>query len=234
MQSGLNTFCAALTAALTRWEISVAPTRLEQLRAHYEAVVEANRSMNLTRITEPVDAAVLHYADSLALLPWVEKRRLTIRTMLDVGTGAGFPAVPLAVMRPDWSVTAIDATGKKVDFLRRTTAAIGLTNLRCEHAHSEHWKPSASSGQPSAIRFQLVVFRALTTLAKALQQTAGFVVPGGWLAAYKTATMDQEEKDTAARLAPRLKLISHECHTYELELKGERLDRVLLIYRKSP
>lgn len=239
MHETLDVFEEALTAALSRWGLSIEPDRLGRLRAHYDAVVETNRTMNLTRITDPVEAAVKHYADSLAPLLWVENRKIAVQTVLDVGTGAGFPAVPLAVMRPDWSVTAIDATRKKIDFLRRTADAMGLSNLHCEHAHSEHWKPSVVSHQLSAISghragtsFDLVVFRALTSLAKSLEQTSGHVAQGGWLVAYKTASMDPEEREAADRATAKLHLRLDERFAYDLELESEKLHRVLFVYCK--
>ncbi len=137
-------------------------------------------------------------------------------------------------MRPDWSVIAIDATGKKIDFLRRTAAAIGIDNLRCEHAHSQHCKPSAVSRQLSVIGFELVVFRALTTLAKSLEQTARHVAPGGWLVAYKTASVDQDEQDAADLAAARLHLRLDEPYGYDLELEDETLNRILYVYGKPP
>ncbi|MGB2987608.1 MAG: 16S rRNA (guanine(527)-N(7))-methyltransferase RsmG [Phycisphaerae bacterium] len=221
-----DAFDSALTTALSRWALPIEPGQLDKLRAHFEAVIETNRTMNLTRITEPVASAVKHYADSLAPLLWIRERKIAVQTVLDVGTGAGFPAVPLAVMRPDWSVSAIDATGKKIEFLRRTAAALGLTNLCCEHAHSQHWKPGRS--------FQLVVLRALTCLPDALEQTARHVAQDGWLAAYKSAAVDRQEQDTAVALAPKLGLCSQKCYAYQLELGNEKLDRILNIYRRSP
>ena len=234
-----DAFDTALTEALDRWNLPITPQQLNQLRAHFEAVVQTNRVMNLTRITDPVEAAVKHYADSLALLIWVGKRQIAVKTVLDVGTGAGFPALPLAVMRPDWSVTAIDATGKKVDFLGRTAAAIGIDNLRCEHAHSQHWKPSSyilhpssSSRQRPSPGFSLVVFRALTVLAISLEQTARHVAPGGWLVAYKTASVDKDEQDAAANVTRKLGLRPRKRYEYDLELKSERLARALYVYRR--
>lgn len=234
-----DAFDTALTKALDRWNLPIRPQQLNQFRAHFEAVVRTNRVMNLTRITDPVEAAVKHYADSIALLIWAGKRQITVKTVLDVGTGAGFPALPLAVMRPDWSVTAIDATGKKVDFLRRVAAAIGIDNLRCEHAHSQHWKPSSfiprplsSSRRRSDPRFSLVVFRALTVLAASLEQTARRVAPGGWLVAYKTASMDPAEQHAAADVTRKLGLHPCKRYEYDLEFKDERLARALYLYRR--
>jgi len=145
--------------------------------------------------------------------------------VLDLGTGAGFPAVPLAVMRPDWSVTAVDSTGKKVDFVARTASALGLTNLRCEHAHSAHWKSEQS--------FDLVVMKAFGPLERCLQAGGGFLAPAGRLVAYKTATQMQTERKEAAPTARRLHLTADEPYQYELWLKEERMDRALAVYRRE-
>lgn len=215
----------AVTTALARWDVAVDACQLGRLQAHFEAVVTANRRMNLTRITDPLDAAIKHYADSLALLPWIRERGIEVTEVLDIGTGAGFPAVPLAIMRPDWSVTVIDAARKKVEFVRRTADAIGLTNLRCEHAHSQHWKPGR--------RFQLVVCRALASLLSTLQKTADHVGPGGWLVLYQTARSDPEKDGQADRLAEDLGLQPVERYPYDLRLGEETLERVLYVVRKS-
>ena len=255
MHDRLTPFDTALTTALARWGMTIDAGCLDRLRAHFRAVLETNRTMNLTRITEPIEAAVKHYADSLAALTWVENRNIAVRTVLDVGTGAGFPAVPLALMRPDWSVTAIDATAKKIDFLRRTAAAIGLTNLACEHAHSLHWERSTagkvgqvevrdlpqgarrsrqvSPGSTCPTGFDLVIFRALGTLAKSLEQTAGYVARDGWLVAQKTDSVDSAEQRAADLAAPKLRLRLIERYAYDLELESETIRRALYVYRKS-
>ena len=217
-------FDHALTRALDRWNLSVSADQLDLLRAHFEAVLNTNRVMNLTRVTEPVEAAVKHYADSLALLPWCREQRISVRTILDLGTGAGFPAVPLAVLRPDWAVTALDATGKKVRFLTRVVHELQLTNLHPEHAHSRHWQEER--------RFEVVVLRALGPLAKCLEQAARHVQPKGWIVVYKTAGLGQEELDAAqAGLGP-LGLRRAVPFSYELELKGEILRRALHVFQR--
>lgn len=226
-------FVCTITNALARWDITITPEQIDQLQAHFQAVVEANRTMNLTRITDPVEAAIKHYADSLALLLWVRAREPSVQTLLDVGTGAGFPAVPLAIMRPEWSVTAIDATGKKIDFLQRTVAAIGLKNVHCEHAHSRHWTPSAISRQPPGPGFDLVVFRALTSLSKSLEQTAGYMAPGGWLVAYQTASVNPNEQNLAQQVCTKMGLHAHERFAYDLVVGSEKLYRMLYVYRRT-
>ena len=224
MPPNMVEFDHALTRALDRWNLPVSAGQLDLLRGHFEAVLDTNRVINLTRITNPVEAAIKHYADSLALLPWCREHRINVRTILDLGTGAGFPAVPLAVLRPDWAVTALDATGKKVRFLARVVDELQLVNLHPEHAHSRHW--------PEDRRFEVVVLRALGRLAKCLEQAAAHVGPEGWIVVYKTARLEQEELDAArACLAP-MGLCPADPFPYELELKGEILRRALHVYQK--
>jgi 16S rRNA G527 N7-methylase RsmG len=138
----------------------------------------------------------------------------------------------LAVTRPDWSITAIDATRKKIEFVREAAAAIKLRNLQCEHAHSQHWKPATRSGQPSAHNFQLVVFRALTALAGGTETAAEYVAPGGWLVAYKTASMDHTESEDAGQTAARFGFSETEPYLYSLRSEHEVLQRMLVVYQK--
>jgi len=213
-------FESALRDALTVWSVAIAPRQIERFRCHFDAVCEANRTTNLTRITEPVEAAVKHYADSLALLPWASSRSIDATHLLDIGTGAGFPAFPLAVVRPDWSVTAIDATRKKVDFL----AKIAPPNLSVGHAHSAHWQPGRT--------FSVIVFRATARLPQALKAAAAHVMPGGWVVAYKTDSMTAEEQKQGEAVAAAESFSPEEPFRYDLICKGRPLHRVLHIYRR--
>lgn len=233
MSDDTGLFETALTEALTRWNMSITADQLGKLRAHFDALVDTNRTMNLTRITEPAAAAVKHYADSLALIKWARERDIDVQTVLDVGTGAGFPAVPLAVMRPHWSVTAIDGTRKKIDFVRRVVADTGLENLRCEHAHSTQWKERAGTGSTVAPGFQLVVFRALATLPKALAQTVCHSRPNGYLVSYGTPVIDATDQNLVEESALEMGIHLCEQFTYDLDLAGQTQRRVLHVFRRT-
>jgi 16S rRNA (guanine527-N7)-methyltransferase len=212
-------FERTLNSALKSWKWEIESGSIARMWTHFEAVIEANRRLNLTRITDPKRAAVLHYADSLSLLTWCRDRGIEARRVLDVGTGAGFPAVPLAVARPDWRVTALESTRKKAEFLRRWAAESGLTNLTVESNHSAHWTAPR--------RFDLIVFRALARLDRALADTARHVSRGGWLSAYKTATLPNAERDAAGAAATRLGLRFAEPFLYDLQIEGETFHRAL-------
>ncbi|MCH8966354.1 MAG: 16S rRNA (guanine(527)-N(7))-methyltransferase RsmG [Planctomycetes bacterium] len=220
-----DAFTSTLTQALDRWDLSVTPAQLEQLCAHFEALVEANRVMNLTRITEPVEAAVKHYADSLALLLWVREDRIDVGSLLDIGTGAGFPAVPLAVLKPLWDITAIDGTRKKIRFLQDAAANLRLSNVRAVHAHSSHW----DAGR----RFDVITQRAVSRLPDCLHAAARYVTPGGWIVLYKTAVIDPEELDAGILAAQTLRLTAPRIYPYDLEFRGDPLQRALYIFQRA-
>ncbi len=241
MSGDLPIFNNALTDALARWDLAITEDQLGLLAAHYQAMVETNKTTNLTRITEPTAAAVKHYADSLALLRWIADADVNVQTILDVGTGAGFPAFPLAVMRPDWSITAIDATRKKIDFLRNTAAELNATNLHAVHAHSKHWNlqtpeknPPQNIAPDAGTGFQLVLFRALRSLPTALEQTAQFLADDGYLVAYQTASSEGTEVDDATvTTARRLHLCPAPNFTYALNTDTGQARRALMIFRKD-
>ena len=210
---------------LDQWRIDCTPVQLGMLRAHYEAVLEANSRMNLTRITDPTEAAVKHYADSLALLLWIRDRGIEVGTVLDVGSGAGFPAVPLAVMRPEWQVTALDGTAKKIGFVARVAKTLRLPNLRAVHAHSTHWRDGWTA--------DVVTVRAVAKLAKCMRDTVDLVAPNGWLVAYKTADIGDDELSAAQLQCADGGFRSEPAFEYELRLKDDRLQRALYSFRKT-
>jgi 16S rRNA (guanine527-N7)-methyltransferase len=144
-----NEFKSALETSLSRLGIdALSASQAGQLAKHYSMLLEWNRRVNLTRITEPVDAARLHYADSLFGGDFIRDSR----AVLDIGSGAGFPAVPLAVLRPDIQVTALEANQKKSLFLNEAKDALRLANLKVATARVESFDLTA---------FDLLTSRAL-------------------------------------------------------------------------
>ena len=119
-------FKSSLEAALADFGIEgLTSFKIDQLVKHYSLMYQWNRHINLTRITDRVDAARLHYAECL----FGERFIGDARALLDLGSGAGFPGVPLAVMRSDIQVTAIEANQKKALFLNEVKDALGLANF---------------------------------------------------------------------------------------------------------
>lgn len=216
-------FDAALDPALGALGLTVDARRRDRFFAHYEQVVEANRHFNLTRITSPAEAALKHYADSLALLAagWVEPaRRLA---MLDVGTGAGFPAVPLGIVCDAWSITAIDGTGKKARFVESSVEALGLTNVTARHDRVE------DMARQGGHKFDFVVLRAVAKIGEVLEDLAAVMRRGGSIVFYKTGQVDPELA-AAAPLAAKLRL-HMDIRDLSLPGTGESIARKLIRFR---
>jgi len=154
-----NQFKSALETSLFSLGIdALAETQLRQLVKHYSMLREWNRRVNLTRITEPDEAAQFHYADSLFGGRFIRGAR----TLLDIGSGAGFPSVPLAVFRPDAHVTALEANQKKSLFLNEAKDALGLANFRVVNARIESFDRRS---------FDLLTSRALDRAEEVLPST---------------------------------------------------------------
>ena len=131
------------------------PGLAEPLEAFSRMLLERNQVMNLTAITEPKAVAELHLLDSLALIPLAG---LAGEAVVDVGTGAGFPGVPLAVALPEARLTLLDSLGKRVDFLREACGQLELRNVDCVHARAEEF-----AGE-NRERFDAAVSRAVAAL----------------------------------------------------------------------
>jgi len=217
-------FHQAFGAAVAALPVVVSDAQRTQLFRHYERLLTANAQFNLTRITEPADAAVKLYADSLAPLAWVRTANARITRVLDVGTGGGFPAVPLAVGMPAWKVVALDSTGKKTRFLESSASEIGLRNLQVVHARAGEWKHP----QP----FQLVLFKAVGTIARCLQCVRGLVARDGFAVVFKGRNLSREELEAGQAQAEILGMQTWDTFDYELPLREETLAHTLVIYRR--
>lgn len=165
---------AALTAGLAA--LGLDPALCGRLEAFAGLVLERNQVMNLTAITEPSAFAGLHLLDSLSLIPLAG---LSSGTVVDVGTGAGFPGVPLAIALPEARVTLLDSLGKRIEFLRETCGALGLENTRCVHARAEEF------GERE--QFDWAVSRAVAPLPMLCELSLPLVRVGGRFLAMKSS-----------------------------------------------
>ena len=154
-----------------------------------ELLVEQNKTMNLTAITDPDGIAVKHFADSVSVLSAYEF--VNGAKVLDVGTGAGFPSIPLLIARPDLDMTMIDSTAKKLKYVASTVESLGL-NAEVLHTRAEE------AGQNKAYRekFDVVCSRAVAALNVLCEYCLPFVKVGGVFLAMKGAKA-QEEIDGA-------------------------------------
>lgn len=163
---------------------------LDRLDEYAGRLVEANRVMNLTAITEPGAIVTRHFADSATLLTTVDPPRGA--SLIDVGSGAGFPGLVVKILRPDLRVTLLDGTRKRVDFLARTAEALGLT-VDAVHARAEE----AAVLPQYREKFDFAAARAVAELRLLGEYALGFVKVGGVLVAMK-GRLTEEETAAAA------------------------------------
>jgi 16S rRNA (guanine527-N7)-methyltransferase len=167
------------------WD-GVAPEHAEQLAAYRGLILEWNRKFNLTalRDADAIDGRLI--AESLRLLPFLPD--LAGLRAVDLGTGAGSPGIPLAIVRPDIAFTLIDATGKKVRFLELVATELGLTNVTPIHGRSENLAHDPAYREQN----DLIVARAVAQLAALAELTLPFLRVGGRAFLPKGAELEEE------------------------------------------
>ena len=148
-----------------------------------ELLLEKNKVMNLTAITEPAGVASLHFLDSAALLALAD---LKGKTVVDVGTGAGFPGMPLKILEPSIHMTLLDSLGKRITFLQEVCDDLGLTDVQCVHARAEEF---AAEHRQS---FDFAVSRAVANLSMLCELCLPLVKPGGYFLSMKSVESGQE------------------------------------------
>lgn len=195
---------------------------LEQYSRFYDALIAYNEHVNLTRITEPVDFLYRHLLDSLLPLPWIPSGA----NIADVGSGAGFPALPLAMARADIHVTAIESTGKKCKFLEQIRQDFGLSERFT--VLSERVETLARQ-KTYREKFDIVTARGVASLPTLLEFALPLLRPGGRFLALKGPKHEEElerSMDALDALHAELQAIQ----TFQVpELKGS----VLMIFEKT-
>ena len=153
--------------------------QLARLAAHLDLLDEWNARMNLTAIRDRPSQITKHVLDSLSVRPYLRGERVA-----DVGSGAGFPGIPLAIVEPRRQFALIESTGKKCRFLEHVRDALGLTNVSVVQARAEAYKP--------AVRFDTVLARAVGPIAELVRQAGPLVIGGGRLLAMKGRFPEEE------------------------------------------
>lgn len=169
--------------------ISINDEQLSRFEKLSELLVEQNKTMNLTAITDPDGIAVKHFADSISVLAAAEIPQGA--RILDVGTGAGFPGIPLLIMRPDIDLTMIDSTAKKLKYVENTVNELGLIATTL-HTRAEE----AGQSKEYREKFDFVCSRAVAALNVLCEYCLPFVKQNGLFIAMKGAKA-QEEIDAA-------------------------------------
>ena len=191
--------------------------QVDRLGRYLDLLLAANERMNLTRIVDRADAEVRHVGDALTLLPLLPAGP---HRLADVGSGGGVPGIPLAICRPDASVTLVESVGKKADFLRDAVAELGLRNVAVFRGRAEDWP------KQSRDRFNVVACRAVASMGKLLAWCRPLVTDGGVLLAMKGPRLEEELKEAEPTLR-RQNARVEEILSAVSDLNGHRTARVI-------
>lgn len=206
-----NGTAARLACGLDRLGIDLSPGRQEQLLAYLRLLARWNRAYNLTAVDDPAVMVDRHLLDSLSILPWLRGKRI-----MDAGTGAGLPGVPLAVACADRHFILVDSNGKKIRFLRQVRRELELDNIEPLQARVEALELESAPDE--------IVVRALAPLPRLIDQLGGFLDAGARLLAMK-GRLEQSECSGVPE--------AYNVERIKLEVPGASGARCLVIVEKA-
>ncbi len=184
-------FKTELQRAAVEYGITLTERQVMQFNRYYELLVEWNEKINLTAITEPKDVAIKHMIDSITAFD--EKLFRAGATVIDVGTGAGFPGLPLKIFCPEIKLTLMDSLNKRIKFLQTVVAELELKDVECVHARAEE----GARNKKYREAFDIAVSRAVARLPILCEYCLPFVKKGGHFLALKGMQYGDEAQEAA-------------------------------------
>ena len=175
--------------------LNLSPTQIEQFEIYYRELIVWNKRINLTAITGYHDVQIKHFLDSLTLVPILNKSSAT--SVIDIGTGAGFPGVPLKIVCPSINLTLLDSVSKKTSFLNHLIASMKLRNARIVDDRAENLAHKELYRE----HFDMVLTRAVGIMSIIMELTLPFCKIGGFTVAQKKGSINQELDSAASAIA---------------------------------
>ena len=171
--------------------IDISSDQLCKFDKYYNMLIEKNKVMNLTAITEKDEVIVKHFVDSIALIPYLKDMNILSNnelSIIDIGTGAGFPGIPLKIMLPDIQITLLDSLNKRVGFLNEVISELGLTKVNAIHGRAEDYALDNKYRE----NFNICVSRAVANLSTLSEYCLPFVEKDGYFISYKAGDCEEE------------------------------------------
>ena len=209
--------------------IEISDDQINCFEKYYELLIEKNKVMNLTAITDKEDVIVKHFIDSIALIPYLLDKGININNKLkiiDIGTGAGFPGLPLKIMMPDVKFTLLDSLNKRVSFLNEVIDELKLKDIEALHGRAEDY----ASDNKYREKYDICVSRAVANLSTLSEYCIPFVKEDGYFISYKAGESEEEinnSKNAIKILGGKINKVE------EFVLPGTDVSRVFVFIRKK-
>lgn len=181
-------FFEKLTNAFHENEIELSQLQARQLKKFYEMMIETNKSMNLTAITDEDEVIEKHFLDSVSCSKIMDMNK--VHRIIDVGTGAGFPGIPLKILYPDIEFILMDSLNKRIKFIDQVIDELGLTKIKAIHARAE----DLARDKEYRASFDLCVSRAVANLNTLSEYAIPFIKVNGYFISYKSVKGLEEIK----------------------------------------
>lgn len=205
-------------------DIMLTEKQLQQFTDYYEILVEWNSFMNLTGITDFDEVLKKHFEDSLSIVKAVKMEEQT--SLIDIGTGAGFPGIPLKIVYPHLKVVLLDSLGKRIKFLEHVIEKLELSNIEAIHARAEDYAKNVDYRET----FDLAVSRAVANLASLSEYCLPYTKLNGYFVSYKSGKIE-EELDQAKKA---IQILGGKTEKVEkFLLSGSDMERSLVVVRKT-
>lgn len=175
-----------LNKIATEIDILISNKQINQFEKFFDYLIEMNRMMNLTAITEPKEVVQKHFIDSISIMNYYKFQDSI--SVIDVGTGAGFPGIPLAIMCPNVQFTLMDSLNKRIKFLNNIIELCELKNVTCIHSRAE----DLGKNDEYREQYDVCVSRAVANLSVLLEYCMPFVKVGGYFISYKSILAEDE------------------------------------------